>query len=113
VNSRASTIVIGILGVALIAIGLYSVISINDLSSEVNDLEKQTASLEESSSGDKKSSLKEVAKRLRKIEECIPEIQTEVNSMELENIGEEFYVGVGSQVSSYCSDVVYPVQAGE
>ena len=113
-SARATTIVIGLLAVILLAGGVFVIVSVSGLESEVDDLEatvgalqRQTA-LQESKGGESASSLKEVASRLRKIEECLPEIQTELNSLELEAIGDEYYVGTGSQVSSYCSPVVYP-----
>lgn len=118
-SARASNIIIGILGLAVVVLAIYTVVTVSDLTSEVDDLEatasalqKQATSLEESSSGDGKGSLKEVAKRVRKLEECLPEVQTEINSLDLEAIGNEYYVSPGSQVSSYCSPVVYP-SAGE
>lgn len=118
-SSRASIVVISVLSVALVALAVFTVVSISGLNSEVDDLEtasstlqKQATALQESSSGDSKSSLKEVAKRVKKLEDCLPEIQTEINSLDLEAIGNEYYVSTGSQVSSYCSPVVYP-SAGE
>jgi hypothetical protein len=118
-STRASIIFISVLSVALVALAVFSVISISGLNSDVDDLEttasalqKQAMALQESSSGDGKSSLKEVAKRVKKLEDCLPEIQTEINSLDLEAIGNEYYVSTGSQVSSYCSPVVYP-NAGE
>lgn len=114
-STHIGNIIIGVLAVALLALAVFTIVSVSNLNSEVNDLEgtasalqKQTTALQESSSGDSKSSLKEVSKRLKKIEDCLPEVQNEVNDLSLENIGGEYYISTGSQVSSYCSPVVYP-----
>jgi uncharacterized protein YoxC len=114
-STRTTGIIIGTVAVALIALAVYTVVTVTNLHSEVDDLEatastlrKQTKILEQSSSGDSQSSLKEVAKRLKKVEECLPEIQTEINALDLEAVGSEYFISTNSQVSSYCSPVVYP-----
>lgn len=118
-SARARIVVISVFSVAFVALAVFSAISISGLNSDVDELEakssalqKQATVLQESSSGDSKTSLKEVAKRVKKLEDCLPEVQNEINSLDLEAIGNEYYVRTGSQVSSYCSPVVYP-GAGE
>lgn len=44
--TRTSSIVIGVLGVAVVALAIFTVIQIGNLNSKVNDLEDTTAGLE-------------------------------------------------------------------
>jgi hypothetical protein len=117
---RASSIVIGVLAVAVVALVVFSVLRISDLNSQVDDLETKvsdlddaTSVLREASAEDVEAGIGKIISRLRKIEECLPELQTEVTSMSLERVGEEYYVSPDAQVSSYCSPIVYGDGFGE
>ncbi|HEX2264667.1 MAG TPA: hypothetical protein VHH14_00115, partial [Solirubrobacterales bacterium] len=93
----------------------------NDLSSRISDLDRTATTLQEEASGESQAAFEEqeqklkaqeealtqVTRKLRKVESCLPEIQTEVSTMELERFGNEYYVSPSTQISTYCSDVVY------
>ena len=107
-------VTIGVLGVALIALAIFTIVRLNHLDSRISDLDSTTSALQKETSGEdqaalkeQESSLKEVSAKLKKVEACLPELQTEVNSMQLEHFGEEYYVESNAQVSSYCSAIVY------
>jgi uncharacterized protein YoxC len=120
-NTRAVYAGFGVLAVAIVALALFTIVRSNDLSSRISDLNKTATTLQEEATGESKAALEKQAakleeqeetllqqtRKLKRLEACMPEVQTEVNSMELERFGSEYYVSPSAQVSSYCSDVVY------
>ena len=109
-SSRTSSVVIGVLGVALVALAVYTVARTSDLSSQVSDLEDTASRLEgtATASGKDAADISDLSAGLKRLRACIPEIQNELNSMKIEY----GYVETGSQVSSYCSPIVYPPPSG-
>ncbi len=113
-TTRGGYITIGVLSVALVALAVFTVVKVNDLNSRVSKLDSSTSALQKETSGEdqvalkeQEASVKEVTAKVKKIETCLPELQTEVSSMQLEHVGTEYYVNTNSQVSSYCSPIVY------
>jgi hypothetical protein len=125
-NARAVYAGMGVLGVAIIALAIFTILRSNDLSTRISDLTATASTLQEEASGESKAGLErqeaklkeqeeavlQQTRKLKKIEACIPEVQTEVGSMELERFGTEYFVSPNAQVSSYCSSVVYGTGGG-
>jgi uncharacterized protein YoxC len=111
--------IVGVLGVALIGLAIFTVVRVNDLDSRMSELDNTTAVLQDETSSEDQAALrtqevvlKEVSSKLKKLEACLPEVQNEIGSLGLERFGDEYFVENNAQVSSYCSPVVYP-DAGE
>ena len=81
-SPRTSSIVIAVLGTALVALAIFTVIQMNSLDSKISDLEDSTASLESSaaSGGENTASeIEDLSAGLKKLRACLPEIQNEIN----------------------------------
>lgn len=116
-SSRTSSIIMGVLGVAVIALAIYMVLQTSDLNSKISDLEDTTASVEaESATGGKDAAaeIEGLSQQLKKLRTCLPEFQNEIDGLSVEIDGGFAYVQNNSQISSYCQPVLYPQpQRGE
>lgn len=119
-SARTGAILIGLLAVAVVAIGVFSVVKTGDLNSKVNDLEDQvnvvegqTSKLAKSTGGDAGEELLTLEHKLKKLEACIPEVQNEINGLGVEVEAGFAYIENNSQVSTYCQSVVYPQSQGD
>jgi len=110
-SPRTSSIVVAVLGTALVALAIFTVVQMNSLDSKINDLEDSTATLESSttSGGENTASeIKGLSAELKKLRACLPEVQNEINGLSVEIEETYAYIENNSQVSSYCQPVVYP-----
>jgi hypothetical protein len=114
-SAGTGRILIGIFGVALVALAIFSVVKTDDLSVKVSELEDQvatvegqTAKLAATTGNDAAEELQAVERKLRKVEACIPEVQNEINALGVEVEAGFAYIENNSQVSTYCESVVYP-----
>lgn len=115
-SSRSSSIVIGVLAVALVALAIFSVVKISDLSSKVDDLEASTTELESSTASGGKNVAAEIgvfSVSLKKLRACLPELQNEINGLSVEIEPSFAYIENNSQVSAYCQPLLYPQPGGE
>jgi peptidoglycan hydrolase CwlO-like protein len=115
-SPRTSSIVVGVLAVAFVALAVFTVVKTSDLNSKVSDLEDSTASLESATATggkDATDEIKTVSAKLKKLSECVPEVQNEIGGLSIESGAGYAYIENGSQVSSYCRPLLYPeVQTG-
>jgi outer membrane murein-binding lipoprotein Lpp len=114
-SAKPGGILIGLLVIAFVAVAVFSVAKISDLSSQVSDLEDQISAVEgqaaklaKSTGNDAGDALQALEHKLKKVEACIPEVQNEINGLEVEP--QYGYIENNSQVSAYCYSVVYPPQ---
>jgi uncharacterized protein YoxC len=110
-SSRNSSISIGILAVAFVALAAFTVVKTSDANSKINDLESSTASLEQTTGGKDAEEIKALSGRVKKLEACIPEVENQINGLSIET--EYGFIENNSQVSTYCSSVVYPQTNGQ
>ncbi len=117
---RTGAILIGLLVVAVVAIGAFSIVKTGNLDSKVNNLEDQvtnvegqTAKLAKSTGGDAGEELLALEHKVNKLETCIPEVQNEINGLGVEVEAGFAYIENNSQVSTYCQSVVYPQSQGD
>ncbi len=120
--SRTSSIVISVLGIALVVLAIFTVAQTSDLSSKVSDLQDANAGLEDKTASleaatatggkDVAGEIDELSLGLKKLRACLPEIQNEINGLSVEVEGGYAYIENNSQVSSYCQPVVYPQTGG-
>jgi len=120
-DRRGLYISIGVLGLAVVALAVFTILKSNDSSSQIDDLQSSLTNVQDETSGENQAAFAEqgqkldeqeealelATRKLKKVENCLPEIQTEVNTMELERYGNEYFVSPGTQVSTYCSEVIY------
>lgn len=114
-SSRTSSIVIGVLGVAVVALAIFTLIQISNLNSKVSDLEDTTATLESATATGGKDAAAEIeslSQRFRKLRTCLPELQNEINGLSVEVETGFAYIENNSQVSSYCQPLLYPQPQG-
>jgi peptidoglycan hydrolase CwlO-like protein len=114
-SSRTSSIVIGVLGVAVVALAIFTVIQTSDLNSKVSDLEDATAGLESATTTggkDAAAEIEDLSQRVKKLRTCLPELQNEINGLSVEVESGFAYIENNSQVSSYCQPLLYPQPQG-
>lgn len=107
--SLAIALVAFAVGTAALVVTLTS--SDDDVDSRVVELESEVADLveaQESTAGsdaaDLPKDLRKTTARLDKVEQCLPEIQNQLNNLEVS--GE--FAFTNSQVSSFCNELFFP-----
>lgn len=114
-SSRTSAIVMGVLGVALVALAVFTVVQTSDLNSKISDLEDTTAGIEAvtaTGGEDVAADVKGLSQRFKKLRTCLPELQNEINGLSVEVENGFAYIENNSQVSSYCQPLLYQQPQG-
>lgn len=110
-SSRTSSIAIGVLGVAVVVLAIFTAIQTSDLNSKISDLEDTAASLETATATGGKDLAVEIeglAQRFKRLRTCLPELQNEINGLSVEVESGFAYIENNSQISSYCQPLLYP-----
>jgi hypothetical protein len=106
-------IAVGVLAAAVVGLGVALVVVASNASSDIDRQEGRLAALErraaESRSGDQ-AELTALRRDLRRVTDCLPEMQTEIDTLDLDR--ETLFISPGSQLSRVCQPVIYPQQAG-
>jgi uncharacterized protein HemX len=109
-------ILVGVLAAAVLGLAVALVVVAGSASSD-NDRQtdtlaqsdKRIAELErrvrESGNGDQ-ADLGDLRRHLRKVEDCLPEVQTELDSLNIDR--ETLYISPSNQLSRVCQPLVYP-----
>ncbi len=110
-SPRTNSIAIGVLAVAFAALAVFTLVETSDTNSKIDDLESSMASLEQTTGGKDAEEIKDLSVRVKKLEACIPEVENQINGLSIET--EYGFIENNSQVSAYCSSVVYPQSSAQ
>lgn len=112
---------IAVLAFALVVLAVFTVLRLNDLSSQVKRLDSKASNLEATAAALKQTTSAEQRKtiaaqqkalvgltaQLKKLQTCVPELQTEINGISLGETRTEYILENNSTVSNYCSPILY------
>ncbi|HVC07149.1 MAG TPA: hypothetical protein VND98_06165 [Solirubrobacterales bacterium] len=132
-SSRTTSLIIGALAVAFVALAVYTIAKTNELNSHIKTLDSKATDLESTAShlessatalqqktvaslsaasGKQQKTLASLSAEFKKLQTCVPELETQVNGISLGESRTSYFIENNSNVSTYCQSVLYHTEKG-